>query len=163
MSGTKLTVKERCSDVQFQPPTTCDVMFFFKLRGLITKSCGVTLPVTEMMATRRLQTRTIFRQPASVCLYFFGNLFSGPSVPLYLVANLFVFVLDRCTWFEIFDSVFSVLYPRECHLKIQTLRSPFTCKRHTRNYPRRHATHTDVYGSKTLTFAPSMARSAPFG
>ena len=56
-------MKERCSDVQFQPPTIRDVIFF-QLRGLITKSCGVTLPVTEMMATRRLQTRTIFRQPA---------------------------------------------------------------------------------------------------
>ena len=62
-------------------------------------------------------------------LHLFGNLFSGHLVPLYLVANLFVFVLDRCTWFVIFDSVCSVLYPRECHLEIQTLRSPFTCKR----------------------------------
>ena len=83
-----------------------------------------------------------------MCWYFFGNLFSGPSVPLYLVANLFVFVLDCCTWFVLFDSVFGVLYPRECHVKIQTLRSPFTCKRHTRNYPRRHATHVDVCDSK---------------
>ena len=39
-------------------------------------------------------------------------------------------------------------HPRECHLKIQTLKSPFTCKRHTRNDPRRHATYADVCGSK---------------
>ena len=55
----------------------------------------------------------------TVCVGIFLVICSGPSVPLYLVANLFVFVLDRCSWFPFFDSVFSVLYPRECHLKIK--------------------------------------------
>ena len=40
-------------------------------------------------------------QTVCACI-FLGNLFSGHLVPLYLVANLIVFVLDRCTWFFFF-------------------------------------------------------------
>ena len=61
---------------------------------------------------------------------------------------------------------FCVLYPRECHLKIQTLRSPFTCKSHTCNCPRRHATYADFCDSKlspSRRGRSSMARSAPLG
>ena len=105
MSGTKQTVNERCSDVQFQPNhLRRDV---FQLRRLITKSCEVTLPVTEMMAPRRLQTRTIFGHAASLWLYVFGNLFSGHLVPLCLVALFLLFLVDRCTCFVLIDSVCS--------------------------------------------------------
>ena len=69
----------------------------FQLRGLITKSCGVTLPVTEMMATKRLQKRAIFRQPASVCLYFLVICFLG--------------VWYRCTWLQICFCLFWTVVP----------------------------------------------------
>ena len=57
---------------------------FLQLRGLITKSCEVTLPLTEMMARRNLQTRTNFgatRQGVS------GNSF-GTSCPLHVLENV---------------------------------------------------------------------------
>ena len=65
----------------------------------------MTLPVTEMMATMELQTRAIFRHPASVCLYFLVDLISVHLVPLYLVADVFLSVLDRCIWFVVLDTV----------------------------------------------------------
>ena len=144
----------------FQPPTMCDVMIFQIARAhhqeLRSNLASYRNDGDKEIANAN-NSQTVC---VCICLVicFLGIWYRG-----IWLQNLFVFVLYRCTWFVFFESVRSVLYPRECHLKIQTLRSPFTCKRHTRNYPRRQATYADVCGSKTLKFAPSMTRSAPFG
>ena len=88
-----------------QPPTTCDAMFF-QWQGAELR-CNLASHRND--GDKEIANADKFQTTRQCVFVFFGNLFPGHLVPWNVVADLFLFVLDRCIQFVIFDTVFNVL------------------------------------------------------